>query len=148
MLSAETKAAGRVFRAQAQADLDALCATDPPDHTVPNVLAVLRHACPARGNRSSSLELTEIYRYSPGFLVETAGDGTLTVHEHHPAADTPADIPADMFVGTQIPAGRFGFIYRTGRCRRCRQTARSPTGRLTDGWGRPPLHGRKASHAR
>jgi hypothetical protein len=43
-----------------------------------------------------------------------------------------------------VPAGRFGFIFREGRCRACGQTARSRVGRLVDGWQRPPITGRVA----
>jgi len=41
-----------------------------------------------------------------------------------------------------VPAGRFGFIYRAGRCRSCGQQARSRAGRLVDAQVRPPIHGR------
>lgn len=43
-----------------------------------------------------------------------------------------------------VPAGRFGYLYREGRCRACGQTARSEVGRLVDGWQRPPITGRVA----
>jgi hypothetical protein len=43
-----------------------------------------------------------------------------------------------------VPAGRFGFIFREGRCRACGQTARSWVGRLVDGLDRPPITGRVA----
>ena len=43
-----------------------------------------------------------------------------------------------------VPAGRFGFIYKQGVCRGCGQTARSRAGRLVDAYERPPIHGRVA----
>lgn len=59
------KAAGRAFRDQAQADLTAHIAAHPPTYTVPHLISILRHACPARGDRSTALELKEIYLRSP-----------------------------------------------------------------------------------
>lgn len=43
-----------------------------------------------------------------------------------------------------IPAGRFGFIYKEGICRGCKSTARSRAGRIVDAYDRPPLEGRVA----
>jgi hypothetical protein len=41
-----------------------------------------------------------------------------------------------------IPAGRFAYVYREGRCALCEHTARSLTGRVVDGITRLPS-GRK-----
>jgi len=112
MLSTEEKAVGRVFRDAAQAELVQSFEIDPPDHTVPVVISVYRHACPRRQGRSTALELKEIYLYSPA--------------------------------GGDVPAGRFGFLYKQGRCRYCGASARSRLGRLVDGYDRPPLSGRVA----
>ncbi len=106
-LTPQEKAVGRVFRDQCADELHRSFDTDPPDYTVPDVLALFRHLCSARGLKSTALELREIYVSSP------ASDG--------------------------VPHGRFGFIYRAGRCRWCGQTARSRTFRLVDRWDRPPL---------
>ncbi len=38
-----------------------------------------------------------------------------------------------------VPAGRFGFIYRQGKCRACGAVARSAAGRVVDAHQRPPL---------
>lgn len=51
-------------------------------------------------------------------------------------------IPSPAY-DANVPAGRFAWIYREGRCAGCGQTARSE-GRLVDGWERAPIHGRVA----
>lgn len=114
MLTAAEKAAGRVFRDNVQARLDALNSMDPPTYNALTFIAVFRHLCPARDLRSSALELKEIYVASP-------------IYPEH-----------------GVPPGRFGFIYRQGRCRGCGHTARSESGRLVDGQQRPPISGRVA----
>ncbi len=43
-----------------------------------------------------------------------------------------------------IPSGRFGFIYKEGKCRYCGDTARSRAGRLVDAHVRLPLSWRVA----
>ncbi len=106
--------AGRRFRKAAQARLASSFDDDPPDFTVPDVIGQFRHPCPARGGVSTALELKENYTYSPAC------------------------------VDLDVPAGRFGFIFREGRCRHCAATARSRPGRLVDGWTRPPTAGRVA----
>lgn len=111
-LTAIEKQAGRLFRDQAQAKLSARCNTEPPTFTVPHFLAVYRHLCPRRQQVSTALELREQYELSPPY----------------PDLD--------------VPAGRFGFLYREGKCRFCGLTARSKAGRLVDGWQRPPIQGR------
>lgn len=108
-LSAAEKAAGRAFRDTAQADLLNTFTADPPTFTVPNFIALYRHNCPQRGDRSTALELKEQYQLSPAYP------------EHG------------------VPAGRFGFIWRFGACRHCGATARSRAGRLVDAYARPPI---------
>lgn len=61
----EEKTAGRAFRDQVQAELAAVFAVHPPTYTVPHLISVLRHACPARGDRSTALVLKEVYLRSP-----------------------------------------------------------------------------------
>lgn len=138
-LEPEEKAAGRLFKSIAQAELDRTFVTDPPYYPVPTVIAVYRHACPCRDERSSALELREQYRPSPALVVETE-------HGEHTAY-----LRSSWHVGRarevdtwQIPEGRFGFIYREGRCRLCDRSARSRVGRLVDAWERPPVQGRVA----
>lgn len=112
MLSAEEKQAGRRFRDCEQQLLDRRFETDPPTYTVSGLIAVYRHACPERGGLSTTLELREIYLTSPAY----------------------PEYP-------QIPAGRFGFLYREGRCRHCGDVALSREGRIVDSRERPPLGG-------
>lgn len=111
MLTAQEKQAGRRFRDVEQALLDRRFETDPPTYTVNGLIAVYRHPCPARGGVSSMLELREIYLHSP------------------------------PYTDPEVPAGRFGFIYREGSCRQCGHTALSRIGRIVDAGERPPLSG-------
>lgn len=136
-LEPEEKVAGRLFRVQQQQFLDDVNADEPPTHWVPHVLALLRHRCPARDGRSTALELREVYIASDKIVVES--DGGV-----HTALWWSAWWPGRASVVDTwiVQAGRFGFLYRDGRCRSCQQTARSQTGRLVDGWDRPPLDGR------
>lgn len=121
-LSCAEKIAGRQFRDAAQAKLLATFDGEKaPTYTAPNFLGIYRHNCPARQGRSTGLVLDEIYTPSPE-----------------------CDIFTDDGSREWVAPGRFGFIYREGRCRGCGQTARSKAGRLVDGWVRPPIHGRVA----
>lgn len=102
------RAAGRTFRDMATTALARKQAEGAATHTVPGWLASLRHRCAAQDHRSVALVLVENYVSSPAF--------------------------PDL----GVPAGRFGFVHRAGRCRACGVTARS-AGRLVDGWTRGPL---------
>jgi hypothetical protein len=66
-LTAEQKAAGRIWRDGRQAALDALNADRPPGMTVLTVARVCRHACGSRGSRA--LVLREHYETSPDGLL-------------------------------------------------------------------------------
>lgn len=114
MLTAVEKACGRRFRDDAAARLLALNETDPPTFVVPHFLGLFRHACPAQNERSIAIELKERW------------------------------LPSPIFQDENVPAGRFGYIYREGRCRACGQSARSEVGRLVDSRERPPITGRVA----
>jgi hypothetical protein len=113
-LTAVEKAVGRRFRVQAELHLDTLNSESPPTYEVPFFLGIYRHLCDAKSGRSTGIELKEQYLLSPIYPEEN------------------------------VPAGRFGFVFRQGRCRACGQTARSRVGRIVDGWERPPLTGRVA----
>lgn len=110
----EERTVGHQFRDRRQLELDLLNEHSPPDWVMPVFLASFRHLCPARNNRSTALELKEIYEISPIYPVHG------------------------------VAAGRFAWIYRQGRCRGCGRTARSSQGRLVDGFDRPPISGRVA----
>lgn len=60
-LTAEEKAAGRVFREAQQAALEALNVSDPTDYTPPNFLSIYRHNCAKRNGVSTALNLHEVY---------------------------------------------------------------------------------------
>lgn len=112
VLTAVEKVAGRAFRDDVAGILSRLNATNPPHYVVPSYLAAYRHLCPKRRNLSTAIELKECYILSPIFSAEG------------------------------ISEGRFGYIYREGRCLNCGRLARSASGRLVDGQERPPLTGR------
>lgn len=140
-LTKEEKAAGRVFRDFAQNKLLETFETNPPDHQPPNFLSIFRHPCGGRGNRSTALELKERYEFSPSYVVYPTTDG-LAVHQGDEEW-AEEQVPGDY---TIIPANRFGFIYKEGKCssKGCGQTARSKAGRFVDAYERPPVTGRVA----
>lgn len=111
-LSDDEKKAGRRFRDDCTTQLITLNEVTPPTYDVPFFLAIFRHLCAARNKRSTGLELKERYWVSP------------------------------IYPDENVPAGRFGYLFREGRCRACGQSARSRIGRLVDGWERPPISGR------
>lgn len=134
-LEPEEKVAGRLFRDLAQLDLDALNVEQRPHYTVPPVIPSYRHQCDQREFLSTSLELREVYVASPRLVVETDEQGVSVAYvyaEHRPNRDMDS---------WQMPAGRFGYIYREGRCRHCGRIARSNVGRIVDAWQRPPITG-------
>lgn len=113
-LTPREKKVGRLFRVESEEKLTGINKIDPPTYDVPFFLGIYRHLCSARHGRSTGMELKEKYLLSPIYPEE------------------------------DVPAGRFGFVFREGRCRACGQTARSRVGRIVDGWERPPLTGRVA----
>lgn len=137
--SAEEKTAGRHFRDWAQAALERHYRADPPTFDVPHILAVYGHLCTGNGNRTIGLALAEHYQPSPDYDVfGTAGTPWLALPADNP--EIPAWIWQENVTLTRVPAGRFAFIFRRGRCKGCGKTAMSPSGRLVDGWRRKPLH--------
>lgn len=92
--------------------LDALNEEDPPDHVVPFFVANFRHPC--SGARQSK---------------QLAGKGVSTA--------------IDMKERYEVHAsGKTALVYREGTCKRCRQVARSESGRAVDPEKRPPVSGR------
>lgn len=130
-LTDEDKVAGRLFVTEAQGLLDERNLSKPAGLPVPHYLAVIRHDCPGSAGRTTPVELKEIYDSSPSYCVH---NGVARESKR-----------GDRCRGGVIPAGRFGFLYREGQCRHCGLIARSRTGRLVDGWSRPPINGRKGS---
>lgn len=66
MLTQEEKLAGRFWREQCQDALRALNILEIPDVVVPLFAGrFFRHECPARGGRSTSFEVKEVYRPNP-----------------------------------------------------------------------------------
>jgi hypothetical protein len=139
-LTKQEKVAGRAFRETQQRALRERCEADPPTYVVPHFLAIFRHLCERRDNVSTALELREVYIASPAYDVYDLADDAwyafpadaitrtaISAHDHDPQHSV------------HVPAGRFGFLYRDGRCRRCGRTARSDRGRLVTS-DRPPLH--------
>lgn len=129
------KQGGRWFREWSQMQLELSHESSPPTFAPPPWLRYFRHNCEKRGGRSTALDLKEIYEWSPRMWVcycSVVG----------PIAD---DFPhRDCDGGKELSvAGRFGFIYKEGRCS-CGATARSKAGRLVDAYERPPVTGRVA----
>jgi hypothetical protein len=136
------KVAARHFRDHAQAELERRLAAEPPTFRVPHFLAVYRHDCPARNDRSSALVLTEIYQHSPAYNVVISPNGWHLALPVEPGCDEPLHVPDTTIA--HVVAGRFGCLHRAGRCRGCGATARSTAIRLVDGWQRPPIRPRAA----
>jgi hypothetical protein len=130
MLDRAEKLAGRWFKAQMDAYLDRLNAEDPPNFVVPEVLRNPRHDCAHRGGVSTSFKMAEIYVTSPEIWICYCSAAGLMG----------PDFPHDDCQGGVVaaPEARFGFLYSEGRCR-CGIHGRSPSGRITDAYDRPPI---------
>lgn len=111
-LTEAEKVAGRRFRAESERYLAGLNTNEPPTFVALHLLGVFRHQCRRRNDNSTAIELKERYLTSP------------------------------IYPSEEVPAGRFGYIYREGRCLNCGATARSEKGRVVDAYQRPPLTGR------
>ena len=130
-LTPAEKLAGRAFRDELVAWLEALNQSEPTVMQPPSVTRHVRHDCPARSGLSTSFEMKEIYVTSPVYNVCSCG-AMIAGDEagwHHPVSG------CERFV---VPAGRFALIYTEGKCA-CGMTGRSPEGRLVDAWERPPM---------
>lgn len=139
MLEPEERCAGRLFRQLAGAELTRLFAAVKPTYTVPPVIAVYRHPCAGKHGLSCAMQLKEEWVPSPVMVVERADDGTLTAFVKD---DWVVNLNVDTWT---VPQGRFGFIYRQGRCRMCGVAAMSKYGRIVDAYERPPLDSRTTS---
>ncbi len=127
------KMAGRIYRDLSQAALEESHLADPPTFVPLPWLRHYRHNCPLRNDRSTSLELKEVYVLSPELWVCYCS----ALGEHSDS------FPHRDCQGGKVAAekGRFAFIYKEGKCG-CGATARSTAGRLVDARERPPITGR------
>lgn len=137
-LEPEEKVAGRLFRDRAQADLEEFRAAVQPEYDVPVWIASYRHLCAAKACNSIALELPEVFVSSPRIVVETddAGQHKATFFD-----EWMVNNDCDQWI---VPAGRFGFVYRSGHCPSCNERGVSPKGLFVDAWERPPIQGFRA----
>jgi hypothetical protein len=137
VLTHAERSAGKWWRAQRDAELKRLNAEEPVNEHPPPVVRHIRHLCPGIAGRSVSFDYAEAYVTSPRIgvcycsVIKPVPDELLGKFPHEDCAG-----------GTLVPAGRFGYVYREGRCAGCGHTARSLTGRVVDGIERLPT-GRK-----
>lgn len=133
MLTRPERSAGRWWRDQRQAALDELNLKDPPMASPLGQLAHIRHLCEALGGKSISYHYAEVYVVSPRIgvcycsVIQQVPDELLGSFPH-----------VDCAGGALVPAGRFAFVYRAGRCAHCKLTARSTAGRVVDAYERLP----------
>jgi len=134
LLTEEEKIAGRRFRESCQQHLLERVEAAPATFIVPNILSVYRHNCSSRGGRSSALNLKEHYTLSPLYIVR---DGIALLSE---------EIIDNLIAPTdvEVAEGRFGFIFKEGKCGPCGATAKCRLGRVVDAHARPPVEGRVA----
>lgn len=130
-LGLKEKQAGKLFRAQCLADLQAL---DAPENVsfCPPYVVWYRHECRRRG--TWALFLREHRWTSPEYWVCYCGVvGQLGL----------GGFPHDDCDGGVViaPEGMFAFIWREGRCDRCNKVVRSGTGRFCLAEGNPPDKG-------
>ena len=133
MLTPDEKIAGREFKRAEQAKLDKLMEADPPTYECLAFHANVRHECELVG-KEIALKLEERYIFSVAYLVK---DGEAWSLEGVITSD-PEQVGIKL-----IPHGRFGFIYKEGKCK-CGATARSPEGHFVDAYKRPPIMRRVA----
>lgn len=140
-LTPEEKAAGKRFRDKMQSLLLESFEIDPPVYQVLPFWSSVRHLCEKRNNISTGLELKEIYLQNTTYVVIKEGKDTLVAISED---DESFESLSEDEKNTIVPAGRFAFIYKMGKCSKCGQTARSKSGRLVDAMERAPLRGKVA----
>lgn len=124
----------RRFRAAAQAALAGLVERSKPDYTPPNFVALYRHECPANRDISTALSMEEIY-VSSADPIEGVDNGIIGGEDwlgHSREAylfdgENPGHVNG---LGTVEGLPEFGFIYRSGECRKCHRIGISKAGRL------------------
>lgn len=137
-LTDSQKRAGRAFRDEQQAALDALNVTAPPDKYVLTCWRVVRHDCPAAGGTSIGITLREHRHESPEYWVcycSAVEPFNLYVFPHE-------DCQGGLVTAA---AGSFSFLWKDGKCSGCGETRRSRSGLLTVDTDRLADSGRTAS---
>jgi hypothetical protein len=137
-LSQNEKLAGRHFREISNQTLADLNEERPPTYFVLVHWAQYRHLCAARRNISTAMELKEIYKLSPEYVICENRFGDVF------ALPSSSSVPADSHVVDRIEPGMFAFWYKEGHCRGCGQTGRSKLGICKPAAMRPPIEGRVA----
>lgn len=151
-LTSEEKHFAKRFRDAAQAQLTALVQSEDPTYKPPMFLAIFRHKCSVRPHQeSTAIELKEVYVSSVDPIVYPgAGDGSSgdlplwAGHATEYGLFQEIYPDAENFFGQKEGLPLFGFIYKTGECRKCKETAISPAGMLVLQSERPPVSGRMA----
>src|SRR5262249_11814592 len=137
VLTTAERAAGRWWRDLQLTELAALNAARPPMQSPSPFIRHIRHLCPGNNGASISFDFAYTYVTSPRIgvcycsVIKPVPDELLGKFPHEDCAG-----------GELVPAGRFAFVYREGRCALCDLTARSTTGRVVDARERLPT-GRK-----
>jgi hypothetical protein len=124
------KAAGKVFVASCQAELDRVNAGRPPGGYVSPLWRVVRHPCPVRGT-STGIELTERYTPNPALWVCYCS----VIAPMNPEAFPHRDCDGGKLAAA---AGLLAFVWKHGWCPACELVLRSETGRLFLAASRPP----------
>jgi hypothetical protein len=139
-LTTAEKLAGRAFRAERQAALDALNEASPPGEYVLVFWRVVRHACKAVGGASIGISLRAHCVASPEYQVCYCGAvGATDWHFPHDDCDGGKVIAAD---------GRFTWTWKEGKCSGCGQAVRTRTGRLAVAADRAGHGGQAGAHHR
>ena len=105
----------RDWRAGKRLALVALEEESPATMRVPGYLAVVRHLCSGQGDSSAPIEMIERYEPNPEL-----SDGT-----------------------TVVKAGVYAWIWRQGRCSKCKTVVRGDQGRVVLTSERPQIGARR-----
>jgi hypothetical protein len=115
------KKAGRAFRAERQAALDALNGREPPGQPVLVFWRVVRHECPEAGGASTCVTLREHRETSPAYWVCYCGVVSPLIPGSFPHSDCDG--------GKMVTAeGQFTFTWKEGHCSGCGLVLRSRAG--------------------
>lgn len=148
-LTAPERAAGRLFREAARAQLARRDAPGGPSAgECPAVVSVWRHVCPRQDGRTRPVQLRREEWVSPEIWVTWGGsafadnplnaDGWKAMWAYEAEALMEEGIVAEYVV---IQPGRFGFTWVHGACRKCDLAVRSRDGIFVERVLRPVLSG-------